>query len=277
MMTALWKYTFASAVGTSHTKTGAPCQDASACRVLNTTGGDPVLVAVAADGAGSASRAEVGSALACELFVGEMHALFESGATLEDLTRDFVVDWITHFHNQVSYRAEAEDLRPRDFACTLLAAVVGTEMSVFMQIGDGAIVISDAGEPDEFTWVFWPQKGEFANVTTFATDEAACEHLEYNIVPHSIHEVALFTDGLERLALKFDTQEAHAPFFIPMFNPLRRAPEGHAENLSTALASFLNSKQINDRTNDDKTLILATRRGVSIPTDDAVNMHVEQA
>jgi hypothetical protein len=276
MMPALWKYTFASVVGTSHTKTDAPCQDASACCVLNTTGGDPVLVAIAADGAGSASRAEVGSALACDLFINEMHALFESGGALEDLTRDFAIAWVAHFHNEVTYRADAEGLRPRDFACTLLAAVVGAEMSVFLQIGDGAIVISESGEPDEYTWVFWPQKGEFANITTFATDEAASEHLEYSLVPHSIHEVALFTDGLERLALKFDTQEAHAPFFIPMFNPLRRAPEGHAENLSTALESFLNSQQINDRTDDDKTLILATRRVVSNTANDATHVHVEQ-
>jgi hypothetical protein len=274
-MHALWRYTFTSVVGTSHTKTGAPCQDASACRVL-TTGGDPVLVAVAADGAGSASRAEDGSALACDLFVGEMTALFESGGVLQDLTRDFATAWIAHFHNEVTYRAEAEGLRPRDFACTLLAAVIGTEAAIFLQIGDGAIVISESGELDEYAWVFWPQKGEFANVTTFATDEAASEHLEYSHIPHSINEVALFTDGLERLALKFDTQEAHAPFFIPMFNPLRRAPEGYAENLSTALESFLNSKQINDRTDDDKTLILATRRVMSEPAGDAAHTHAEQ-
>jgi hypothetical protein len=275
MMSTLWKYTLASVVGTSHTKTGAPCQDASACRLLNTVNSEPVLVAVAADGAGSASHAEVGSALACDLFIGEMNAFFENGSGIQDFTRDFAAAWIAHFHNEVTYRAEAEGLRPRDFACTLLVAVVGAEMSVFLQIGDGAIVISEAGEPDEYMWVFWPQKGEFANVTTFATDEAACEHLEYNLVPHSIHEVALFTDGLERLALKFDTQEAHAPFFIPMFNPLRRAAEGHTENLSTALESFLNSKQINDRTDDDKTLILATRRVISDPANDAVHTHVE--
>lgn len=268
-----WKYTSASVVGTSHSKTGTPCQDASVCRVIDTVGGDQVLVAVAADGAGSATRAEVGSALACDLFVGEMNALFEGGGAPGDLTRDLAAAWLSHFRNEVAYRAEAEGLRARDFACTLLAAVVGAEAGVFLQIGDGAIVISDSGEPDEYAWVFWPQKGEFANVTTFATDEAAAEHLEYILVPHGVNEVALFTDGLERLALKFDTQEAHAPFFSPMFAPLRRAQAGRAEGLAAALESFLNSKQINDRTDDDKTLILATRR--DSPEEPAANTHAD--
>jgi hypothetical protein len=232
--------------------------------VIDRIGAEPILVAVTADGAGSASHAELGAALACNLFTGEMRDLFESGATLEDLSRDFVVDWIDHYHNQICSRAEAEGLDSRDFACTLLAAVVGRDRSVFVQIGDGAIVISNKSEPDEFTWVFWPQKGEFANVTTFLTDEKARDRLEYEIVPHGVHEVALFTDGLERLALKFDTQEAHAPFFVPMFNPLRSASAGHAASLSIALASFLGSEQINERTDDDKTLILATRRATSI-------------
>ena len=69
-----WKYIWASAVGTSHSHTGAPCQDSSGCRVFTAGDGTRVLVAVASDGAGSAKRSEEGSSLACSLFLGEMEA-----------------------------------------------------------------------------------------------------------------------------------------------------------------------------------------------------------
>jgi hypothetical protein len=42
---------------------------------------------------------------------------------------------------------------------------------------------------------------------------------------------------------------------------VRAAPAGRSDRLSAALAAFLASPRINQRTDDDKTLILATRRG----------------
>ena len=51
--------------------------------------GSEVLVAVASDGAGSAKRADVGSALACSLFLQEMEALLTDGE-IESITEDFL-------------------------------------------------------------------------------------------------------------------------------------------------------------------------------------------
>jgi hypothetical protein len=52
-----------------------------------------------------------------------------------------------------------------------------------------------------------------------------------------------------------------------MFAPLREAPEGYSEELSLGLSRFLDSEKVNDRTEDDKTLILASRYSSSILTD----------
>ncbi len=255
-----WKFIFASVIGTSHTKAGTPCQDASACRLLTSADGSSVLVAVVADGAGSVRKSEVGAALACSLFVEEMSSLFELGGTVQEVTLDFVKSWITRFQNEVTLRAEAEELKFRDFACTFLAAVVGTDSAVFLQIGDGAIVVSSQEEPDEYGHIFWPQQGEYANVTNFATDPKAYENLEHSLVKGCIDEVALFSDGLQSLALHYESRMAHAPFFRPVFSWLRSAPAGFSEKLSFSLASYLDSQKVNDCTDDDKTLILATRR-----------------
>jgi len=255
-----WKFIFASVIGTSHTKAGTPCQDASACRLLKSADGSSVLVAVVADGAGSARKSGVGAALACSLFVEEMSSLFDLGGAVREITPDFVKSWLTRFHNEVMLRAEAEELKPRDFACTLLAAVVGTDSAVFLQIGDGAIVVLSQEEPDEYGHVFWPQQGEYANVTNFATDPTAHEKLEHSLVNRRIDEVAIFSDGLQSLALHYESRMAHTPFFQPIFTWLRPAPAGFSEKLSFSLASYLDSQKVNDCTDDDKTLILATRR-----------------
>lgn len=260
-----WKFIFASVIGTSHTKSGTSCQDASACELLTAADGTSVLVAVVADGAGSAKKSEVGAALACSLFVEEMTSLFELGGAVREITPDFAKSWITRFHNEVTLRAESEELKPRDFACTFLAAVIGTDSAVFLQIGDGAIVVSSQNEPDEYGHIFWPQQGEYANVTNFATDPAAHEKLEHSLVNHCIDEVALFSDGLQSLALHYESRMAHTPFFRPVFAWLRPAPAGFSEKLTFSLASYLDSQKVNDCTDDDKTLILATRR-ISVET-----------
>jgi hypothetical protein len=274
MMHDQWRYVCASVAGTSHQHLQLPCQDASICRVLQTQEGEPVLVAVAADGAGSAQRAEVGAQVACSLLIQEMEDMFACGGVIESITRDFCGDWITHFQSEIRERAHTEDLKPRDYACTVLAAVVGRDTAVFLHVGDGAIVVPCSEEPENYTWVSWPQKGEFQNQTLFLTDEAACDRFAYDFAPHRIDEVALFTDGIERLALHFGSQQAHSPFFRPMFAAVRGAQEGCAGALTDELHGFLSSPAVNDRTDDDKTLILATRRQVCVTI---LEEHDEQA
>jgi hypothetical protein len=230
-----------------------------------------VLVAVASDGAGSAKRAEVGAQLACSLMINEIVTLFECKGAVREFTREFVQAWIGRFQSEVLVRAEAEGLRPRDFACTLLAAVVGIDSAAFVQIGDGAIVVSCSEEPDDYAWIFWPQKGEYENQTTFATDAGAREQFAHEIHEEGIDEVALFTDGLQRLALHFQSQTAHSPFFRRLFAFVRPTPDGFSPALSASLAAFLDSPQVRDRTDDDKSLILATRRLRTDPVDIAVD------
>jgi hypothetical protein len=269
MIPAAWRFALASVVGTSHLRQDLGCQDASDCRVLETADGAPVLVAIASDGAGSASRAEIGSRLACSLFMEETAALLADGGAVEHITRGFAQEWIARFQCEVGFLAAAEALATREFACTVLAAVVGGECAAFLQIGDGAIIVGSESAP-EYDWVFWPQKGEYENMTSFATDAAAGERLEYTLVEGSIEELALFTDGLQRLALHFGSRKAHTPFFGPMFAPVRAATEGYSATLSSALAAYLALPRINARTDDDKTLILATRRVMVPEADDGL-------
>ena len=267
-MTATWRHVSASVAGTSHLRDGRSCQDACACVVLIDDDRRDVLVAAVSDGAGSASHSDLGSGLACTLFVEEIRALLATGGSVADVTLDFGRDWLRSFANEIGVRAEALGVRPRDLACTFLAIVVNEDRAVFLQVGDGAMVFSMDDASDALQVAVWPQNGEYENVTFFATDPGAADHLACHLVEGRIDRVALFSDGLQRLALSYADRSAFPPFFRPLFGALEGARVDVLEKLSDPLADFLASPRVNERTDDDKSIVLASRRSAGDGPED---------
>jgi hypothetical protein len=257
-----WRVAYNSVTGTSHEKTGLPCQDAGGCRIVTDLGGRQVLLAVACDGAGSASRSLDGANLTVARFLREFgEAAQRSG--FDEITKEFVIDWLSRVRAEIKDRADDDDVASREFACTVLGAIIGEGQAAFLQVGDGAIVVSNRSEPGDYGWIFWPQHGEFANQTNFVTQDNFLEVLEFEVEDRCIDEIAIFTDGIERLVLDLTERTAHAPFFRTLFEWLVKIDAADVETeipTSPVLDRYLGSKQVNDRTDDDKTLILATRR-----------------
>ncbi len=256
----MWKYGFASVIGTSHAKSSAPLQDACRAETLTDTGGTEILLAVASDGAGSATQAHLGATLACDLFVADVKSYFAAGGSVAHLSQEFITWWIDRFRQAVQQQAATAHHVSTDFACTFLAAVIAPTCAVYFQLGDGAIVEATRAASDNYNIVCWPQQGEYANTTNFLTDAEAPKKCVVMLHQHTVDEVALFTDGIQNLVLDYRTKTAHAPFFTPLFAWLRPRPAGFSEELSQSLAVYLSSEKINARTDDDKTLILASRK-----------------
>jgi hypothetical protein len=265
MRSSRWRTLAASVAGTAHAGSGRPCADACAVRSLRLTGTRTLLVAVAADGAGASARAPQGARLACEAVLAEAERwtrrLARGGRRtarrgLATFGSEEAILWADAARKRIAAAARAEGLDPRLFACTLLAAVVDERRAVFFQVGDGAIVYrhADGG----YRPALWPQSGEYANCTWFVTDEDLASRVQSTSV-EDVHEIALLTDGLQGLALRFLGREAHGPFFEPMFAQLRRERETRRTRLRGELRAFLQSPAVNRRTDDDKTLVLATR------------------
>jgi hypothetical protein len=253
-----WRVLRGSARGTSHAQTGAPCQDASDVMLYDLSG-EEVAVLACADGAGSARLSHEGAQLACAAVIGEACDFLDRRG-VDAIDRATVEGWYAGVHAAVADRAAELGATARDLACTLLLAVVGERRAVFAQIGDGAMVVDD-GTPDGYAPAFWPQSGEYANTTYFATEPEALRHLQFAAVEgRRVEEVALFSDGLQPLALRYEERAAHAPFFRPMFGRLRPLAADDAARLEPGLLAFLDSAPVNARTDDDKTLVLATRR-----------------
>lgn len=272
-MTAFgWRYAFASVIGSSHVRSGQPCQDASRCERIDSRSGESVLVAVVSDGAGSASHGGEGATVACSAMQEAISESLRGLDRVSDVDRSTAISWVHRVRDEVGAEAVRAGLPVREFACTLLAAIVGPEAAYFIQVGDGVMIVQGDDGPGSYSFVFWPERGEYANTTTFVTADDLDEHISVDLVLRSIDEFAVMSDGLQGLALRYADRSVHEPLLRQLFPVVRAAPVGHSSDLSRGLISWLSSSSIIERTDDDKTIVLATRvtegGGISVEAPD---------
>lgn len=252
-----WRFAAAKIAGVSHVRAGLPCQDAYRCEVVGTAQGQ-VLIAVVSDGAGSASEGARGAAYVCNELMEQVRgrlAHLERSPT----TGDWLKDSVAAARGKLLAEADRSGLPPRELAATLLCAVIAEQWSTFAQVGDGAIVTPETGT-DSWAWLFWPQRGEYANTTSFLTDPTAMQTLEVDTLPYAQYEVAIFTDGLQHLLLHYKQRTVYSPFFDRMLRPIRvSTADGEDRQLSDQLVKYLHSPTVMSRADDDLTLVMASR------------------
>ena len=154
-------------------------------------------------------------------------------------------------------------------ACIELPTIDGSALLAIVSDGAGTAEFGAAGgacvvRSDDTEWQVpsWPAHGEYASSTYFVTDDPQPQ-LRYVSTVGQYTKVAVFSDGLERLALDFTNTLAVARFFDPMFSPLSDSEPRRDRQLSAQLRKFLDSGRVVERTDDDKSLILARR--VAVP------------
>ncbi len=255
-----WRYAKSSVIGLSHLNQNTICQDRLACQTLETNEGE-ILVAVIGDGAGSTSEGQTGAEIACETFVEQISAFLNSQhASVKSLNEDFAKHWISHFQAKIVKAAKEKDKELREFATTLVGAVISKTSGVFYQVGDGGAVFSTSGKPNTYQFAVEPEDTEYVNMTNFLTDETAINCLKFKKIDEPIEDIILFSDGIYSVAVDFKTNRPHEPFLMPMIAPLRKSFE--VNGLNEKLANFLASPKLNEKTDDDKTIILASRAKV---------------
>lgn len=269
----------ASVTGAKHQRQGQANQDA--CCISSRR--DGVLCLVAADGAGSAQCAEVGSSLAVQAATSFLAKV--TLPTCQDDWQTLFLDALEHVRAQMETWLQTENnhLQPettytlQDLSTTLLIAVVTETQVAAVQVGDGGIVA--VTQDDEPYFVTEPYHGEYVGETIFVTSPHYEDHISITVLAKDdVCGLALMTDGLEPVAIQQSTQEhqnqehqnqehqqqeQNAPaspfanFFQPMFK-FAANPTQNAAIKSQQLADFLASDRMSSRSDDDKTLILAS-------------------
>jgi hypothetical protein len=235
-------------IGTSHVAQRLPCQDAHQIVTLE----NGFLIIAVADGAGSAKRSEEGAR--CVVGTSALYLtdrLKETQpATAEDC-EELLENAVVHSRTELEKLAPGEKFN--DVATTLLLTIVTDRWLSTIQVGDGAVVCrSVAGSLRVLSEL---GQSEYINETTFLTSSDYRARLHRVTLPSTdIEGLAMFTDGIELLAVRYADNTAHEPFFASMFEFAKNPNSTKAE-----LEEFLRSDRVCERTDDDKTLVLAVR------------------
>ncbi|HTP25323.1 MAG TPA: PP2C family serine/threonine-protein phosphatase [Anaeromyxobacteraceae bacterium] len=248
-----WKVFASSVIGTGHVREGTKCQDKHRFRI----GPGPNLVVAVADGAGSSQFADIGA---------EMVALHSSFLLQRDLAngeapgcavlqRAFTAsrENLLALNDGLRLRPGYERMELGHLACTLILLAVSKDTLAIAQVGDGTVVAQrPGGHLERFSN---PRTSEYVNETVFVTSENYLEAFTFRSLPcEGLGAFAIMTDGLESLAINYRTREPERAFFDPLFEFARTASADDA-----FLQHLLDREEINERTNDDKTLVIATR------------------
>jgi hypothetical protein len=265
-----WKVVGASVKGTSHELDGRPCQDAHSREVAlmnavhrDADGGTAdvsLSILVVADGAGSARFSEEGARVAADFVASDTRRKLESldAKMWPEAAEHILRGTLCSAHIALAEMASLRGAAIEDFACTMIVVVLATDGIVGIHIGDGAVVASVAPGHVKCATVSPPQKSEYFNEVSFLTSSEFEREARFFVRGRETgptFAVAVLSDGLELLALNTANGEAHTPFFRPLFSFVERSDDlGVAQE---QIAAFLAGQRVCDRTDDDKTLVLA--------------------
>lgn len=251
-MPTTWRYVGAAVRGTSHEKRNMPCQDAFQIEFWPNMG----LAIAVSDGAGSASQAEKGAQFITDKALTILYQQWQIAAPQDE------VSWkamLRHVFAQtriaLARQAWIEHQSLTNFAATLTLIILTDTWTIGAMIGDCVAVVLN--KQHELHTLCPPQRGEYPNTTYFLTQDSALTYLDYYICPEPSCSVALLSDGLLPLALNLAHNRPYAPFFTPLFTFV--ADMQNKQKAQQQLVAFLNSQRVNARTDDDKTLVLASR------------------
>lgn len=243
-----WRCISSSIAGTSHLARDLPCQDAHCVRSLEN--GD--LVLAVADGCGSSKRSDEGARCAVEIgaeFISE-RLQAQSPANTADCEALLEAAMSESAAAVMRLAGEAD---AREWATTLLLAFITDRWLATIQVGDGAIVSRD--REGKVALISRAIRGEYVNETIYITSPQYPFCTRKKTFPSArVNGIAMFTDGIEFLAVHYNDNTPHEPFFATMFEFAARRASTPEE-----LRDFLLSDRVCERTDDDKTLVLAVR------------------
>lgn len=253
-----WNYVGASVIGTSHIDTNKPCQDRHVIKCKSFLR-DNVLWITVSDGAGSATFSEIGAEVVTTSMAKRIERFLDAhNGSLHRIDEQLIKKWLQRTRYELLCESCVSNEVLRQFACTFIGAIISSDKTIVFQIGDGAVVL--ANEEQKYEVAIEPLTFEYPNMTVFLTQKNYERYLQCKFLEYSPRYVAAVTDGIQHISIRLNDNSVHVPFFRNMFEHLDRQNPGYSSALSKPLEDFLKSPQVNQRTDDDKTLVLAARQ-----------------
>ncbi len=244
--------------GTSHRRDGIPCQDYG--RILQPH--EDLVIAAVSDGAGSARFSRIGARIAANTASEWLERRIGSHpgmrGRVSNLGTEDLFDGLTGvIHAALMAAANDNHAGLADFACTLTLLAMAPNEVTAAQIGDGMAVARM--DQDDYALLIEPDRGEYANETSFITDADARERLRTNTLSGPVRFISATTDGL--LPVLFDTRRKmpHSPFFEPIDSFTRNTDS--AVQVHDGLRDFLRSERLTELVDDDLTLMVCGWHG----------------
>lgn len=270
---SLWIIGSASIRGTGHVKNDLPNQDAY--EVAESRDGSSIA-AVVSDGAGSASQAEEGATACarimagCLLDIAENHRDAIAGALSHNTrAQQLLQECVTQGIKKVRDTIDPTGQRLQDYHHTFTGAVLTPTGGFVVQIGDSPAIVTRAEivldksdghkEVDFFARhdVHMPEKGEYANETSFVTQPDWLASLRYFPFHGDNHRaVLLMSDGTGELAIS--KGQAFRPFIGTLIHQMLKAR--NQQERDQVLHDNLTHPQADELTADDKTLVILCHR-----------------
>ena len=196
-------------VGSSHLKSNPPipCQDTALATILNR----PIILV--SDGAGSCKLSHFGSNIVVRNLAHFINEQQQLNSRLLDLDNPDIFDTPKSYADQIikhsieALRSEAESKHDTlsSFRCTLSIVIIGRKKSFWLRVGDSPIIIQTTKSTNLIGSV---NKGEYANQTSFLSEELSDEKIQYGLVDmENVKGFCVLSDGTAEKLMRSDGSE----------------------------------------------------------------------
>lgn len=269
----------ASVRGKGHIQTELPCQDNNKYTYLTNGWG----IAVVSDGAGSASKSQIGSKIVVERATTHFVDVIREMEWIEQNVLPSNEDWaqiaysvLRRVYNDIADFAQQKNIAIKNLSATVIVLIHSPLGILSTHIGDGRAGYRNCN--GEWHSIIAPHKGEEANQTIFITSQfwdrpsfRMSGHLipESVIIRENVSGFTLMSDGCENTSWQIsqmdrntgkvcDPNQPFQKFFDPLTNTLIQFHNDRvdANKRAEAWYTFLDTSKEFSKEVDDKTLIL---------------------
>ena len=254
-----WTVTRASIIGSSHLSHGGEKQDSIA--VVEDKNGNVAFCL--SDGAGSSKRSKLSSSFTSQFIaerLSELPGMIEQRGT-GSWINDYIIQCVIDLRAFLFEKFSTYDLV--DYHCTLVSGVLFDKTCLVAHIGDGAVLsgtsVTENNECllNKKLYFSEPENGEYINETYFITEPHWLKHLRIKAFSNVSWLIAGTDGGIDLLSVGDRLQDQLVMELLSKFANFS------SPDRDQSLERIMTSDGADEKTNDDKTLLIVTSSEIS--------------